>query len=357
MTEQSAIEVNEGNLHLARSRMYSLFSSLFLDGITEQNLHQLRQIEGLADGWVDRVNRDEAAAIHFDLFQFQVTPYESLFLGDSGMVGGSFAESVMHFSHRAGCETDSQEFSFDHVGVELKILSRLCLAAQLAASRKSETELQQAELAQQAFLQAHLLQWIHPLVVAISDQPVPFFPELAGLLLELVHSHAESLQQKWNTLPDNAASSTAGGPDSTVGYKEGESGIQAKTGFVSDDQTGLREIARWLAMPCLCGAFLDKRTIAAIGRQTGLPAGFGGRQDMLENLFQAAAQYSEFPKLVSALKTQIAANENAIRGYAESWPVSQHYAEKWIQLLSATRLNLDEMVTLAGQNDAAGLKS
>ncbi len=286
------------------------------------NLELLKQLDGFENDFGSAFDLEELAAVHFDLFQIQVAPYESIFLDDAGMVGGAIAEAVMDANRNFGCVVEANEFSLDHVGNELKVLSNLCLAAQLASSRNSQTELARAEQAQQEFLHTHLLRWIHPFVLVVRSQPVALFPGLAELLLECLHEHAESFAEM---LPARSDEQPENEP--------------------SPRFSSARKIAHWLSLPCQCGFFLDKRTITALGRSAGLPSGFGTRQDMMENLFESAAHYSSVPHLVENLKSLGSETEAAYREFSEKWPASKRHLDHWISLTTQTMTLLDELIS------------
>jgi hypothetical protein len=71
--------------------------------------------------------------------------------------------------------------------------------------------------------------------------------------------------------------------------------------LLDEQQTGIRELARYLTTPAVCGIYLSRDTLGNIAQHLQLPRGFGSRQQLLENLFHAAAQYDATADLLGAL--------------------------------------------------------
>ncbi|HFQ92410.1 MAG TPA: hypothetical protein ENK32_00240, partial [Anaerolineae bacterium] len=91
----------------ARSRSYQLLSRLFLQGVTPEILSMVQAAPELAAALPDPVDFDELAAVHYQLFGMNVFPYESIFLDDSGLLGGRVTDGVIRSYGRFGFTADT----------------------------------------------------------------------------------------------------------------------------------------------------------------------------------------------------------------------------------------------------------
>ena len=174
---------------------YELLSLLFLEGITKTTLPIVQAVSELARYLPEPIDVDGLAATHYQLFGFNVFPFESIFLDKSGLLGGDVTEHVVR---------DLLEFSFsanvsisnpDHVGQELAALAYLCLVEEEALNKQPgmAVPFQQHQL---AFLQSHLLRWLVPFTLAVKMQGVGFFLAVTELTFDLVSHHYESLLEQ-----------------------------------------------------------------------------------------------------------------------------------------------------------------
>lgn len=291
---------------VARQRAYALFSRLFRDGITTATRPFLESIPELADGLKRPFQPDEAAAAHHDLFQFNVLPYESLFLAADGLLGGSVSHAVSHSYQQVGWQVDAAASSPDHIGHELGLLAFLSAAEADAWADDLLPEAVRMRQRQSDFLQGHLLRWLPPFVLAIRRQAHPFYAKLAALTLALAADHVTAfVATDAFTLPPP--------PD-----------------LLADEKTGLKEIAAFLMTPLHSGLFLSRDDVARLGRAHQLPRGFGGRAQLLTNLLRTAVQYDAFPTLVSALQALLAAEETAYEAMLHDHPPLAPFVTPWL---------------------------
>lgn len=328
----SAQPLAPGEAALARHHAYTLFGRLFLDGLTAELRPYVAQVPQLAatirhfDSGQGPQWPAAAQAAHQQLFGFQLFPYESLFLDSSGLLGGVVTEAVQRCFDEAGFSAGTSTAAADHIGHELSFLALLCEieaggepAAQATARRR-----------QHAFLENHLLRWLAPLVVALQQQPHPFYAALAGLTWAVTADH-------YNARPPATA------PVFT---------LLPPPDLLAQPQTGLKEIARYLVTPPHSGLFLGREDVRVLARPLELPTGFGGRREMLYQLLQAAARYDSLPAMLDGLAAVPAAWRHAYRRLLAADPTLAPFIAPWQQRLDQTALLLQQVVTESGDQTA-----
>lgn len=277
------------DLALARHHSYTLVGRLFLEGVQPDLLPFVRALPALSTALPEPWSADEAAAQHQHLWGFNVFPFESVFLGESGLLGGAATERVRDYYQHAGYRPTPSAASVDHVGEELRFLAFLCGAEADAWEDGLETTARALQQRQRDWLERHLLRWLPPLGQAVLRQQQSFPRALVELTWEVVQGHAEEV-------------AVAAVPWS----------LPAPPNLLADRGTGLREIATFLITPPHSGLFLSRDDIGALARRHELPRGFGSRQQMLVNLMRAAAQYDRLPALLASLSDLFATDQAAL---------------------------------------------
>ncbi len=290
---------------LARHHSYALLGRLFLDGAQPDLLPFVRAIPALARTLPEPWDADEAAALHQHLWGFNVFPFESVFLDDSGLLGGAATERVHAHYQNAGFASAPSATSADHIGEELRFLAFLCGAEADAWEDGLAPTARAMQQRQRDWIERHLLRWLPPLLLAVRRQQHPFYQALAELTLEVVQAHSEGL--------------------SLVAVPWA---LPAAPDLLSDERTGLREIAAYLITPPHSGLFLSRDDIGALARAHGLPRGFGSRQQMLVNLLRAAAQYEALPSLLASL-IALFVGERAALEQGAAHPVLAPFVHPW----------------------------
>ena len=280
----------------ARHHGYVLFGRLLLEGLTPELLPFVQQIPELATAASPFYNDDIAAASYQNIFGFNLFPFQSIFLDDTGLVGGRETRRVQAFFLKIGYEGVT-DVGPDHIGQLL-----LCLAALCDDGAKKGR--QQAEL-----LDQHLLRWLLPFCCALKQQGHDFYTPLADLLLAFVADHARDLAdelggQRPFTLPQP--------PD-----------------ILSNKKNGWKEISAFLLTPVATGIYLGRDHIATLARQFKLPRGFGDRQQMLVNLFQSAMVYDGFGDVMSELMRITAEYQSHYAANLSSFPQDAALANQW----------------------------
>jgi TorA maturation chaperone TorD len=273
-----------GQLALARSRAYGLLSQLYLAGVTAQNLAQVQAASELASQLASPFDADEAAADHHTLFSFNVHPYQSYFLDPAGLLGGPVTESVAQTYHSLGFEADLSGQSADHIGLELGFLAFLCVAEAEALADERPQMADQLTSRQLAFMLDHLLPWIGPLTLAISQQGQRFYSALATVTLDLVQEHAAEVSTRLKR------------------PLAGETSLPQAPAILEDEATGLKEIAEFLLTPAYSGIYLSRDDIGRLARRHAVPRGFGDRRQLLHNLLRSAANYEALGDVIDNLE-------------------------------------------------------
>jgi putative dimethyl sulfoxide reductase chaperone len=312
-----------GPLALARGRAYSLFGRLFQHGLNPETTAPVMAIPELAAEIpdLDRAHQpdfDRLAADHYALFGLNVFPHESIFLDIESTLGGPVTGEVMGFYQQAGFDFIQSGDNPDHVGLELGLLAFLSSAeADAWEDGQALVALRLREL-QRRFLDGHLLRWLPGLNLAIRQQGEPFYSALAGLTLELAGEHRSGLAG--GSVPDQP------------GFQ-----LPPVLDVLSDEKTGLKEIARYLLTPAYSGLYLSREDISRLASGLGIPRGFGSREQMLTNLLRTAADYEQLPRLVENLGILL---ESWIEFYAglcgDERPLDP-FAAPWLERLNHTQ--------------------
>jgi len=302
---------------LARHGSYYLFSRLFLYGISQGEWDVLQRIAELAAVLPASFDPDQTAAEHYTLFQFNLHPYQSIFLDSSGLLGGEEMERVNHNYAAAGFIAGS-DTSPDHIGQQFAFLAFLCGAEADAHRDRLPQQGAFIQQLQRDFMREHLLRWLPAFVVAVSWQETPFYNALARLGFELALSHVLDLDV---TAPPFALPTS---PD-----------------LLADTQSSLRDIAQWLTTPPDSGFFLSRGHIARMGRTLQLPAGFGERRQLLTNLLRAAGQYEQMPALLHTLQALVNKAQAQYQQMSSDYPLLISFLHPWQQQLQHSQHQLN----------------
>lgn len=116
-----------------------------------------------------------SAAEHTDLFQFQLYPYASVYLGEEGMLGGEARDRIAGFWRVLDLDPPTE---CDHLTLMLSYL------AELDERQRNAPPEQQARWLHlhTTFLHEHLLTWLGPWLDRLRDVAPPFYRQWADLL-------------------------------------------------------------------------------------------------------------------------------------------------------------------------------
>lgn len=325
----------------ARQRAYSLFSRLYLEGVTAGAHAYLQQIPELAGLLPHPFNADEAAAGYHSLFHFNLLPYESVFLGEDGLLGSELTGQVTARYQAAGFRPDDDAASPDHLGVELSFMAFLGAAEAQAWAAEQPERAARLQEEQAAFLLNHLLRWLPPLAIALRRQTQPFYAGVGDLTLALAADHLQTLAASpappWQLPPPPA--------------------------LLSQRQTGLKEVAGFLMTPAYSGFYMGRDDVTGLARRRGLPRGFGKRAEMLTHLMKAAAAHDQFPQLIGDLLQlagqweqeylALVANASALDGVVHPWPARCRQTMSLLTQIKETEMSPQNV---RGLEDLAGLE-
>lgn len=258
----------------ARHASYSLLARLFREPISAEITPYLNAIPELTPAYLCP---DDAKIAHQQLFGFDIFPHESVFRDSSGLIGGDIANAVIEQYQQGGFRWLGEA---DHIANELAFLAFLAGAESDALEDELVIVAARMRQIQGDFLQAHLLQWLPPFVVAVQRQGDVFYQAVASLTWQLVSDHAGQ------SLEPFVASQRPEAPD------------------LRDPETALKTIGRFLTSPHESGWWLSGGEMGEIGRKLDLPRGFGGRIQTMMNLFRSATQFDGAVQLLAALQTQ-----------------------------------------------------
>jgi len=279
---------------MAFSQSYQLFAQLFL---SPQKPSLYEEILSLADINALQIpqslikDSDEAAATHYHIFNLETLPYESVFLEDSLLAGGHRTLLLQQAYQSFTCNILPQKVEADHISTQLSFLSDLSAQLAKAPEQTSPAMTRQIELSTQHFLQDHLLSWLPAYIESLNPKNAEkqyhdafiFFQEVTLFILQVASEHRHDLQGTDASFAERGASQC----------------------ILDSPECRIADIAKHFSTPTLCGAFLRRSDIQAIGRFLDLPSGFGPRADMLNMLFTCAAEYGSFERLLSQLQNHL----------------------------------------------------
>ena len=263
--------------NISRKRAYLLLGDLYLHGVLAEHLDIIQGIPALAEH-AEPANDESWAAEHQRLLGFNVPPYASVFLEESGYLGGEVSSGVGRSFREGGFSVAGMGVTPDHLGDELTFLAFLC-DKNIRYEQDGETEGQKrVEMHLAHFLWDHLLQWLPMFSETMQRQRNAFYQAMASLTLELIVDHAGSLPT----------------PETTRKEIEDTAPIE-----------GLRSLARFLTRPVACGFYLSREQIADIGRRIDVPTGFIEREQMMLNVLEASQRYEATEAFVKLLNEHI----------------------------------------------------
>jgi TorA maturation chaperone TorD len=295
-----------------------LFGGLFLAGVTADHLPWIEAVDSLTAVLPRPFDPHEAAAAHYDLFDFHLHPYAGLFLDASGLSGGVVADEIGAAYRTAGFRT-AADTAPDHLGQALLFLSYLAELEADGWQREATAVAQQYQTAQDQFLRRHLLPWLFPVLTAVRHQQYPFYSELAQLTLALIMSH-------FSPAPD----------------ENGPIPLPVTPPPFNSAEAGLRELVRYLTTPFLSGVYYGRHDIGRIARALNLPRGFGGRETMLLNLFRSGGQYETAAPLLAQLAQLAASWQTAYAAAEAAYPQAAPYIQPWRSRAAQTAALLRE---------------
>ncbi|MCA9838421.1 MAG: molecular chaperone TorD family protein [Trueperaceae bacterium] len=263
------------------------------------------------------------------LFEFNVYPYASVFLDQSGMLNGDWAGFVTGVYEALGLELSLSAglAAADHLSAELEALAVLCERSET----QNEVEKQKAEHGQRVLLLEHLLPWLPSFSFAVSRIHEGFYSMLVRLCLDTVLEHATDLIEE-------TPAPTFHFPEASEAFSYQQPGdFKKKAGEA-------REQLQKLITPAHSGLFLSREDITQLGRKLDLPVRFAERPFMLENLVTSAADADLLDELFAEWKNLF---NKEIRNFnklgKEQVPLSSFWLEWQARLFDSSNY-LSELV-------------
>jgi len=313
---------------VARRRAYGLLGGMLLEGLDALRLSLVRTLPGLGDvlpaarelggALAEADELDALAAEHQALFGHEVFPFAGVFMGPGGLVGEGGAAAVVRAAHAALGLEPPPEPSPDHLGQGLRLLEVLVDAEQQARAHHDADDARTLARWQRRVLDEALLPWMPPLWAALAAQPASVWTRAVELAVGVLARHRSEL----------------GGSLLLATGSEAHAEVDVAT-VLDEPRVGLVAVARALVTPARSGVFLARRDLGVLARRSDLPQGFGSRQDTLERLLRAAAEYRALPRLLDELQRLLEARDDAYAGL-ESEAGLAPYVPAWRRRLAGS---------------------
>ena len=201
------------------------------------------------------------ATDYTDVFDHQLYPYASVYLGSEGMLGGEAADRIAGFWRALGQTPPSE---VDHLAVMLALYGRL------ADLDESESELVKGNrwrIARKAFLWEHLLSWLPVYLKKMIDIAPPFYQRWSELLRTALFEEAQKLGMQDNI---------------SLHLRESEGLIDPRVG-VTD------EFLQSLQAPVRSGMILVRSDLSRAAKRLGIGIRIGERKFIIKSLLSQDA--------------------------------------------------------------------
>lgn len=160
----------------ARRLTYSFLSSMYLEEVSQDFLGQLASNPPFTDGELgqffaslpsadlEAVRVDAAAefaSLLLNMSADPVSPFESVYTSGDHLLMQQARDEVLAAYRAEGFErSDVVNVPEDHVGIEFEFMARLCQKELEALDAGDEGTAAAARVAQRAFLEGHLVNWV-----------------------------------------------------------------------------------------------------------------------------------------------------------------------------------------------------
>ena len=293
---------------VSRARAWTLLGELILKGVSSEVYPVVTQLPVFAALIPPETSADQLGAEHQRVFGFEVFPFESVFLGEDGKLGGRVTESVSAAYEQSGFPGRRSDVESDHLGIQCAFLGSLS-AREAKVLELGGADLDQITAAQRQFLDGHLLAWLPAMVASVRGVGSPFWIAVVEMCLEL------GLEQRRGL----------GGER----YRPERVELPSLISLLDNPDTRLKDVARFVLSPAHFGCFLGRKTIGEVAIAADGPPGFGGRFQLLESGMFGAVDRGQWASLVDAIAsvTQVH-REILLELEAAGAPV-----ERWLELL------------------------
>jgi TorA maturation chaperone TorD len=191
------------------------------------------------------------------LFVLEMPPYASLYLGDSGMMGGAVRERVAGFWGALGQAPPGEP---DHLAALLGFYA----AIEAREETQDEGGASLLRHARKALYWEHLACWLAPYLVRAAELSAPAYRAWAVLLLDTLAAEAEAL----------------GAPNvAPLHFREAVERLEPGADSAQD-------LAAALLTPARSGLILGRSDLARMSHVLGVGARVGGRRFVLAGLLE-----------------------------------------------------------------------
>lgn len=193
---------------------------------------------------------------HTELFDFQLSPYASVYLGSDAMIGGEARDRVAGFWRAMHLQPPPEP---DHLVVLLALYASLC---EREAAETDDARQVLLHEARRALLWEHLLSWLLPYLAKVEEVASPFYSRWAMLVSETLLAEAQAF-----------------GPCDRVPMH-----LREETDVPSPENDDAEALLRALLTPVRTGMLLTRADISRAALHLGIGARVSDRRFVLLNL-------------------------------------------------------------------------
>jgi TorA maturation chaperone TorD len=204
-----------------------------------------------------RLGAAPTASDHAELFDFELYPYASVYLGAEGMMGGEARDRVAGF-WRALNQTPPTDV--DHLSVMLALYARL---AELERQEEVASRRASWRSARRAFLWEHLASWLPVYLEKLHTIAPPFYRRWGRVLANAIDEEARELRSV-ETLPLQ---------------------LRDEFGLADPREASAEEFMQTLLAPARSGMIIVRSDLLRAARGLSLGARIGERRFVLRALF------------------------------------------------------------------------
>jgi hypothetical protein len=199
----------------------------------------------------------------------------------------------------------------DHLGV---LLAYLALVAEAEADAVEDgNRVERERMADQSaqFIDRTLASWLPSYLAGALEIASGFWASVLTLTWDVVYDHRISIARPPEAVP-----------------------VTALPLDVYDPQTGLREVAEFLASPARCGLYVARADVLALGRSAEAPCGFGPRVTLIVNLLRSAADYGSLRVIAAGVRGLVERRRRAIERLSRE--LTRTVSSPWCARMDAT---------------------
>ncbi|MES1937158.1 molecular chaperone TorD family protein [Salinisphaera hydrothermalis] len=261
---------------------------------------------------------DALQAAHAEAFVTQCAPYVSVYVGETGQIGGEAAARVADFRRLLGAKIDA-----DAPDAIADVLADYADLVALAA------EDAQAAHARRAMFWEHIAPWAGVFADAVMRSAPPPYDGWAGLFQAVIRAEAASLPAP---------------PAQALHLR-----VAAVWAEPAADATHA-DVARVLLVPVTTGLVLTRADLAMAGAELGIALPVGGRAFLLETLFRADTPATEDWLAAEAARQADARAVDAetLGDVAEFWVARAQASDDRLSVSSDRRVYVPESIAKLG---------